>query len=934
MAKKKETVKVETIIHRTSKRKNIPPAEAESLVEPAVERPVELRYPRNPDLDPQLVWKGKDAQNDSDLVVNAPTIYIQEKIHPKSLVDDLQARAQQEETEVQYSLFDDFNGIPKDVDKTEFYQHDQHWTNRMILGDSLLVMASLAEREGLRGKVQCIYMDPPYGIKFNSNFQWSTTSTQVKDGKIDNITREPEQVKAFRDTWRNGVNSYLSYLRDRFVIARDLLADSGSIFVQIGDENVHRVRAVLDEVFGEDNFESQIAFATTTGRGGDELSKALNYILWYAKDAQKRKFRKLFRMREFGGEGSAAYNRIETPDGHRYSLGDFEKIFHIEFDYNRRSDVTSNCRLLTLADVTSANHGQGVGETGFSTFTFQGQSFKPGSGTRAFTTHEIGMNRLAKSNRLEKMEKMLRFVRYFDDFLAYPLNNNWDVQASVPLKTYIVQTATKIIQRCILMTTDPGDLVLDPTCGSGTTAYVAEQWGRRWITIDTSRVSLALARARLMGAAYPYYLLADTVEGQQKIGEMSHRAPSTQPVHGDIKQGFVYQRIPHITLKSIANNVEIDVIWEQYQPALEELRKQINQAAGKQWEEWELPRESDAPAVNDLLKQYWELRIKRQKEIDASIAAKAEFENLYDKPVEDKKRVRVSGPFTVESLSPFRTMEVNADDSVRDPMERVAREFPSAGFEQMILKTALTSGIQQSDKKDKIVFTSLTPMLNKELLIAEGTYMVGDKIKRAGLLLGPEFGSVSRQDLVRAAKESGDMGHDVLISLAFNYEPQASTLDKFGRLPILRGRINADLHMAGDLKNTGSGNLFIIFGEPDIEIQSAPYNQIQVQLKGVDVYVPSSGEIRSDDPDGIACWFIDTNYNDESFFVRQAYFPGTTNDPYDKLKKTLKATVDPDVWQTLNTTLSVPFDKPSTGRIAVKVINHLGDEVLKVYDVE
>ena len=543
------------------------------------------------------------------------------------------------------------------------------------------------------------------------------------------------------------------------------------------------------------------------------------------------------------------------------------------------------------------------------------------------------MIRLARAERIYTGGGTPRYIRFANDFAAVEFNNLWTDLMGSDDKIYVVQTSTKIIERCLLMTTDPGDLVLDPTCGSGSTAYVAEQWGRRWITIDTSRVSLALARARLMGAAYPYYLLADSVEGQQKIGEMSHRAPSTQPVHGDIKQGFVYQRIPHITLKSIANNAEIDIIWEQYEPKLEELRQEINRAAKKKWEEWELPRESESPEIHKLLDQYWRLRIERQKEIDASIAAKAEFENLYDKPVEDKKRVRVSGPFTVESLSPFRTMEVNADDSVRDPMERVAREFPSAGFEQMILKNVLTSGIQQSDKKDKIVFTSLTPMLNKELLIAEGAYMVGDDIKRAGLFLGPEFGSVSRQDLVRAAKESGELGHDVLISLAFNYEPQASGMDKYGRIPILQGRINADLHMAGDLKNTGRGNLFVIFGEPDIEILPAPKFQIQVQLKGVDVYVPRSGEIRSDDPDGIACWFIDTNYNDESFFVRQAYFPGTTNDPYDKLKKTLKATIDPETWQTLNTTLSVPFDKPKTGRIAVKVINHLGDEVLKVYDV-
>lgn len=497
---------------------------------------------------------------------------------------------------------------------------------------------------------------------------------------------------------------------------------------------------------------------------------------------------------------------------------------------------------------------------------------------------------------------------------------------------YVVQTSSKVIERCILMATDPGDLVLDPTCGSGTTAYVAEQWGRRWITIDTSRVSLALARARLMGAVYPYYLLADSPEGQAKIGEISHRAPSTVPTYYNIKQGFVYQRVPHITLKSIANNAEIDVIWEEFQPRLEALREQINQAAGKQWEEWEIPREHHDNRVHELLGQYWKLRIKRQQKIDESIAALAEFENLYDKPYEDKKRVRVSGPFTVESLSPFRMFEVDADGTPIDPLEKVKKEVPTAGFEQMILEQVRTAGIQQADKKDRIDFIDLRPT-TANFLFAEGSYQVGEREKKAGVMIGPEFGTVTRSDLVRAAKEAGDFGFDVLISLAFNYDAQASTIDNLGRVPILRARINADLHMAGELKNTGKGNLFIIFGEPDIEIKHLPNDQIQVKLRGVDVYVPSTGEIRSDEPDTIACWFIDTDYNDESFFVRQAYFPGTTNNPYDKLGKTLKAQIDEAAWEKLNTTESRPFDKPRKGRIAVKVINHLGDEVMKVFNV-
>lgn len=508
-----------------------------------------------------------------------------------------------------------------------------------------------------------------------------------------------------------------------------------------------------------------------------------------------------------------------------------------------------------------------------------------------------------------------------------------------------------MVQRCILMTTDPGDLVLDPTCGSGTTAYVAEQWGRRWITIDTSRVALALARARIMGARYPFYLLADSREGQQKEAEVTRSAPSSQPVYGNIAHGFVYERVPHITLKSIANNAEIDVIWEAAQEKLEPLREALNKALGKKWQEWEIPREADAKwsdAAKKLHADWWEQRIARQREIDASIAAKAEFEYLYDKPYEDKKKVRVAGPFTVESLSPHRVLGVDEEDGLIDHVGDDRAEY-GQDFASMILANLKTAGVQQAHKEDRIEFTSLEPWPG-DLICAEGRYLEGGKPKRAGILIGPEFGTVTRVDLVDAAREAGDAGFDVVIACAFNYDAPASEFSKLGRVNVLKARMNADLHMADDLKNTGKGNLFVIFGEPDVDVLDTEGRSIRsydgrkdvitlpkgeelvVRINGVDVFDPSSGEVRSDDADGIACWFIDTDYNEESFFVRHAYFLGA-NDPYKALKTTLKAEIDAEAWETLNSDTSRPFPKPSTGRFAVKVINHLGDEVMKVFKV-
>ncbi len=979
MAPKPKTpsVTVATLTHDEATRRNIPTAEYQSVMQKDEQDPIPVIYTRgaagldeekeerNRDLDPQLVWRGKDQQDWSDLVVHAPPLYIQEKVHPKVLIDDLLRQSNLPASSggegEQFDLFADFNGIPKDADRTEFYRHDQNWSNRMILGDSLQVMASLAEREGLRGKVQCIYLDPPYGIKFNSNFQWSTTSRDVKDGNVGHITREPEQVKAFRDTWRDGIHSYLTYLRDRLTVARDLLTDSGSIFVQIGDENVHRVRVLIDEVFGQEGFVSQVVFRKTTGKASGALDNTCDYLLWFSKDRSRLKFRPSFEGRSHSDDMNVRF--IEAQDGHRrgmtkeeaegtVALGDGDRAY--------RYNPLTSARSPQANDVRS--------------YVFQGQAFTPGK--RTFSTNLRGLQQLEKANRLHGIGNSLTYVRYFHDFSFKPRNDIWDDTRQSGFgdeKIYVVQTATRAIERCILMTTDPGDLVLDPTCGSGTTAYVAEQWGRRWITIDTSRVALALARARIMGARYPYYLLADSRDGQIKEAEVSRTAPSSQPTRGDIRHGFVYKRVPHITLKSIANNSEIDVIWDQWQATLEPLRQRMNAAlvgwversethppAAKSgdgfrsrsthptnscapFEEWEIPREVDVHWPQDAKTahaDWWQARIARQQEIDASIAAKAESEYLYDKPYTDNKKVRVAGPFTVESLSPHRVLGVDENDELVDPNEKqVADSGAGYGekqtFPQMILENLKVAGVQQAHKEDRITFTSLTPWPG-DLVCAEGRYIEGNgetgTEKRAAIFIGPEFGTVTRPDLVIAAREAGDADFDCLISCAFNYEAHATEFSKLGRIPVLKARMNADLHMAEDLKNTGKGNLFVIFGEPDIAILPADDGQVRIKINGVDVFHPSTGEVRSDGPEGIACWFIDTDYNEESFFVRHAYFLGAA-DPYKALKTTLKAEINEEAWATLNSDTSRPFPKPASGRVAVKVINHLGDEVMKVFRV-
>ena len=965
---------VEHLTHTGATRKNIPTVEHQSVMQRYEQAPLKVSYPRgnnglnderaqrNPDLDPQLIWRGKDQQDWSNLIVNAPPLYIQEKVKPKVLIDDLR---RQSEGHLPKSgtldLFNDFNGLPEGADRTEFYQHEGHWQNRMILGDSLQVMASLAEREGLRGKVQCIYFDPPYGIKFNSNFQWSTTSRDVKDGNVQHITREPEQVKAFRDTWRDGIHSYLTYLRDRLIVARDLLSESGSIFVQIGDENMHRVRLLLDEVFGENNFCRIITIRKTAGDTTKILTSQSDYILWSSKNKDIVKYRPVFIEKTIGiGAGDQYDKKLHS---------ETREFFRLTADESKNPEnISEQFRIYRTADLRR----QGFSNTATVTFKYRNRNIHPGQ-IRQWKTPPSGLNRLLYSDRLELVGNTLEYRRYFDDWRATDLTNIWLDSGGSGFgeeKVYVVQTVARVIQRCVLMTTDPGDLVLDPTCGSGTTAYVAEQWGRRWITIDTSRVALALARARIMGARYPFYLLADSPEGQLKEAEVTRSEASTRPTYGNITHGFVYQRVPHITLKAIANNTEIDVIWDRFELELAPLRARMTAQLPAGWlqayrktqkytaevlseiQEWEVPRElpeSWPSATKALHEQFWQLRIARQKEIDASIAAKADFEYLYDKPYEDKKKVRVAGPFTVESLSPHRVLGVDEEDNLFDKVAEAQAAY-GQDFASLIMDNLRTAGVQQSHKEGRITCTAFEPWPG-ELVCGQGRYEDADgNTRRAGIFIGPEFGTVSRADLVDAAREAGDANFDVLIACAFSYDAQASEFGKLGRLNVLKARMNADLHMAEDLKNTGKGNLFVIFGEPDLDVQDTQGNsvrrydgkrdiidvpadgQLVVQIKGVDVFDPGSGEIRSDDPSGIACWFIDTDYNGESFFVRHAYFLGA-NDPYKALKTTLKAEIDADAWASLNSDTSRPFTRPASGRFAVKVINHLGDEVMKVFRV-
>ena len=869
MAKKNTQKKVESIRH-TDKRANIPTEELRDFVADEELAPKTMLYPRDPSLDPQLVWKGKDEQDREDLAVPVVPIYIQEKIHPQAIIDAL-PRTEQPGGD-QTSLFADFNGGPADfAQKIDFYHHKQNWSNRLILGDSLLVMTSLAEKEGLKGKVQTIYLDPPYGIKFGSNWQVSTRKRDVKDGKAQDATRQPEQVRAFRDTWKLGIHSYLAYLRDRLVVARDLLTETGSIFVQIGDENVHLVRNVMDEVFGSENFVSSISVRKTGGTTGGFLSGTVDFIHWYAQEKTLCKFRPLFSERTLEEAYASGYQNIESIKGDRRRAA---------VDDLRNVKSGDGSRLWLNQILTSPRIRES--RSGYFPIEFEGQKYLPTSGE--WKTNREGIERLKSARRISSNGKSLGYVRFADDFPAVIITNLWADMWGASNPIYVVQSATRLIERCLLMTTDPGDLVLDPTCGSGTTAYVAEQWGRRWITCDTSRVALALSRTRLMAAKYSYYLLADSSEGIKKESELTGKMPPEYKTEHDIRKGFVYKRVPHITLKSIANN----------------------------------------PDIKEGM---------TREQIDTAIARHADTETLYDQPYEDNKCVRVCGPFSVESLSPHRvlsTADENQDSTISEQDGRKHQDFST-----IILENLKKAGVQNTRKSERISFDRLDPYAGA-WLHAVGEYTSADaKSRRVAVSIGPEHGTVGPQQVKEAAKEAVQgVGFDMLVVCGFAFDPHvAEEVKRYGNLTVLPTKMNPDLAMGDELlKKTGAGNLFMVFGEPDVEIKKQKNGQIVIEIKGVDVYDPTTGQIRSASTDDIACWFIDSNYNGESFFVRHAYFTGA-KEPYANLKRALRAEIDEAAWSSLYSTVSRAFDKPETGKFAVKVINHYGDEVLKVFEI-
>jgi adenine-specific DNA-methyltransferase len=731
-----------------------------------------------------------------------------------------------------------------------------------------------------------IYIDPPYGIKFGSNWQVSARTREVKDGKLDDVARESEQIKAFRDTWELGIHSYLSYLRDRVQVSRDLLTDSGSIFVQIGDENVHLVRNVLDEVFGSENFISLISFVTTSGfTETTALPRTGDYLLWFARSADTLKARPLW---------SEAVDR----QGYRWLLlrdGTHRGMTAREVD--RSDPIPEGARVYTPDNIQS----QGAASAP-QPFQFEGQTYLPGANSHWKANYPDGMQRLAAAGRIHVAKNSIRYRRMLTDFPYQTRTNLWTDTGTGNFtddKIYIVQTNTKVIERCILMATEPGDLVLDPTCGSGTTAFACEQWGRRWITVDSSRVALALARQRLMGSRFPYYLLADSAEGREVESAQSVTPlPPATPTH-DIRQGFVYKRVQRITLKSIANNPDI--------------------------------KEGMSP-----------------EEIDDAIERHADYELLYDRPHEDGRRVRVTGPFTVESLSPHRSL-AGFDPSESVAEVKAADDVDAPTFEQTILDNLRAAGIQNGKRAERLTFDLVEPYAaNYIQAVGVREEAPEGAPKRVGVSIGPQYGTVAPSYVKDAAREAGKATDlDLLCILGFAFDPQVlnatdgyvATDESFdvaaeralGRIPVLLVRMNSDLLMGEELKKTGAGNLFTVFGEPDIEV-IVDGDSVTVELHGVDVYDPTTGEVRSSGTDQVALWMIDTDYDGESFFVRHCYFTGG-QDPYKRLKTALRADIDAESWASLYRTESRPFEVPETSRIAVKVINDYGDEVVKVYPV-
>lgn len=894
--------KIESIKHKTDTRAHIPSKE-EAGYEEANEKVSSgkkvLELPKNPVVhrgqDPELFWLNKYGNDDRDdlLRVDIRSLYRHEHIAPETLIKNLYKVT--ETASPQLDLFSSVNelfgnALEKDeLEKvSEYYHHQDGWTNRLIQGDSHLLMASLLEREGMAGQVQTIFFDPPYGIKYGGNWQIKLNNLSVSSDSDESLTGEPEQIKAFRDTWELGIHSYLGYLRDRLIIAKELLTESGSCFVQIGDENVHLVRSVMDEIFGSENFVSQILFQKTTGAGspGELTSPPAvgDYLLWYAKNYENKKFRKLYREKELGREGTSGYKKLELPDGTRTTIAKWEKDNSTTFTEGL---LKKGYKLFALDNLTS----QSGGENARPPIEFNGKVYQIQRGS--WKTSKAGIESLIKKRRIDVSDSDgIGYVRYFDDFPFNPVTGLWtDTVGQNQFggdRKYVVQTALTVVQRCILMTTDPGDLVLDPTCGSGTTAFVAEQWGRRWITIDTSRIALNIAKQRLMTAVFPYYKMYDE-QG------------------GDIRQGFKYKTVPHITLKSLAND--------------------------------------EPPAT----------------------------ETLYDQPETDNKRLRVSGPFTVETLQNFEPISPEELD------DEVGVNEEEGAFEEVIKQHLLSAGIKNGRKDEMVVFRSVE-LLAGEALHAEGFYITEKGEEKAYFHIGPKFGTVSKKlvsDAVKECRQKGDANWLVILGFSFESDIEGGTqTTSMGNFEVTKVRIHDDLLQEGLKKKPAkSAASFVTIGEPDIVLLSEqdlkdsemnkieknnqvsnpvnftnPSNRVQtvaVEIKGLDIYDPIKDEVKPRNVHDIAYWMVDDDYDGSNFVVKQVFFCGGEKDAFakwrkgldtlakdstkKKVEKTLKIEIDDEAFDRLYGHISHPIEIKKKGqKIAVRIISQFGEECTKV----
>ena len=857
---------------------------------------------------PYLNWTGKAERTSFE--VDTVSLHVHERIDPATILAAVQKRMKgakgKSKVEFQPDLFAaPFENLPL-REAIDFYKHERDWANRLIAGDALLVMNSLLQKEGMAGRVQMIYIDPPYGIKYGSNFQPFTNKRDVKDRKDDDLTQEPEMIKAFRDTWELGIHSYLTYLRDRLLLARELLSESGSVFVQIGDENVHRVRALMDEVFGDENFCAQISYRTSVPLTSSGLPSVTDHLLWFAKNKESFKFRDLFVGRETGDK--SRYSNVELPNGRRRALAAEEKA--------DLGQLPSGSRPFSDMDLASS------GYTPSCTFSFpyRGKTYSTSSG-KSWKTTSSGMGVLGKAGRITDSGHTIRYVIFHDDFPVTKLANAWLDTTGELKKSYVVQTHTRIIERCLLMTTDPGDLVLDPTCGSGTTAFVAEKWGRRWITTDTSRVAVTLAKQRLMTASYDYYDLKYSHEG--------------------LKGGFVYKTVPHVTLKSIANNPEIDEIYERMHPAIEQALDALNQTAspptGERLKEWEVPfdfPEGWPESARAPFDAFHAARQAMQKKMDESIAAHADQEILYDQPQVSKTKLRITGPFTVEAV-PFPTVlgldEAEQPSSADMTVARSGETARQGQWRDELLKAGIRGKGGQ-----KLQLADLEPLPDARYIHAVGT--VAETGERVAVSFGPQHAALEQRQVEIAMREAGELFPlpKMLVFCAFTFDPEAAKdIDNIKSITtVLKAQMNTDL-LTEDLKKARTSNeSFWLMGQPDVEIYRLKGGQYQVEVHGFDYFDTKTGELKSGGKNNIAMWSLDTDYDDRSLFPRQVFLPMSgAKDGWNKLKKEIKAELNEDLLTQFRGTKSLPFEPGENQRIAVKIVDDRGIESLKVMDI-